>query len=118
MFGVCSGVCFLLSSAMLDAIFTLGAQLFGFAPLQPFRVYPWQAYVQPSDGHWPTPDMHRVAAASATLSRGSLMLLSLLFPSHPIYMLGHTALAPWQSHLTLCLPYMVGRGLFSSFGFI
>ena len=32
------------------------------------------------------------AAPSTTLSRGSLMLLHLLFPGHPIYMVGHTAL--------------------------
>ena len=55
MFGVCSGVCFLLSGALPDAIFTLGAQPLGFAPLQPLGVYQWQAYVQPGDGHWPTP---------------------------------------------------------------
>ena len=45
----------------------MGAQLLGFAPLQPFGVYPWQAYVQPGDDHWSTPGMHRVAAPSATL---------------------------------------------------
>ena len=66
----------------------LGAQPLGFAPLQPLGVYPWQAYVQPCDGHWSTPGMHRVAASSTTLSRGSLMLLSLLFPSHPISVVG------------------------------
>ena len=43
-------------------------------------VYPWQAYVQPGDGHWPTPSMHRVAAPSTTLSRKRLMLLHLLVP--------------------------------------
>ena len=51
MFGVISGVCFLLLGAKLDAIFT-------YAPWQPFGVYPWQAYVQPGDGHWSTPGMH------------------------------------------------------------
>ena len=30
----------------------------------------WQSYVQPGDGHWPTPGMHRVTAPSTTLSRG------------------------------------------------
>ena len=48
----------------------MGAHQLGFAPLQPFGVYPWQAYVQPDDGHWSTPGMHRVAAPSATLCRG------------------------------------------------
>ena len=47
----------------------MGDQLVGFTPLQPFGVYPWQAYVQPGDGHWSTPGMHRVAAPSATLGR-------------------------------------------------
>ena len=42
----------------------MGAQLLGFAPLQPFGVYPWQAYVQPGDGHWSTSGMHRMAAPS------------------------------------------------------
>ena len=47
----------------------MGAQALGFAPWQPFGVYPWQAYVQPGDGHWSTPGVHRVAASSATLGR-------------------------------------------------
>ena len=45
MFGVHSGVSFLLLGAELDAIFTYGAEPLGFAPLQPIGVYPWQAYV-------------------------------------------------------------------------
>ena len=74
----------------------LGAQPLGFAPLQPFGACLWQAYVEPGDGHGPTPGLHRVAAPCTTLSRGSLMLLNLLFPSHPIYMVEHTALGAWQ----------------------
>ena len=70
----------------------MGAQPLGFAPLQPFEVYPWQAYLQPGDGYQSMPGMHRVNAPSTTLSRGSLLLLSLLFPNHPINMVGHTAL--------------------------
>ena len=70
----------------------MGAQLLGFAPLQPFGIYPWQAYVEPGDGHWSTPGIHRVAALSATLGRVSLLLLIQLFPNHPIYLVGHTAL--------------------------
>ena len=66
----------------------MGAQPLWFAPLQPFGVYPWQAYVQPGDGHWSTPGMHRVAAPSATLGRGSLLLLIQLFPN---ILVGHTA---------------------------
>ena len=48
----------------------MGAQPLGFAPLQPFGVYPWHAYVQPGDGHQSMPDMHRVDAPSTTLNRG------------------------------------------------
>ena len=47
----------------------MGAQLLRFAPWQPFGVYPWQAYVQPGDGHRFTPGLHRVTAPSATLCR-------------------------------------------------
>ena len=68
----------------------MGAQPLGFAPLQPFGVYPWQAYVQPSDGHWSTPGMHRVAAPTATLGRGGgLLLVIQLCPSH---LVGYTTL--------------------------
>ena len=47
----------------------MGAQPLGFAPLQPFGVYPWQAYVQPGGGHQSAPGLHRVAAPAATLGR-------------------------------------------------
>ena len=47
----------------------MGVQPLGFAPLQPFGVYPWWA-VQPGDDHQSTPGMHRVAVPSATLGRG------------------------------------------------
>ena len=67
----------------------MGAQLLGFAPLQAFGVHPWQAYVQPGDDHQSTPGMHRVAVPSATLGRGSFLLLIPLCPNH---LVGHTAL--------------------------
>ena len=70
MFGICSSVCFLLSGSCWMPYSPLGAQLLGLAPLQPIGAYPWQAYVQPGDGHWPTLGMHRVAAPFTTLSRG------------------------------------------------
>ena len=47
----------------------MGAQPLEFTPMQPFGVYPWQGYVQPGDGHWSTPGLHRVAAPFATLGR-------------------------------------------------
>ena len=108
-FGVCSGVCFLLLGAELDAIFSYGGSTIRVAPWQPFGVYPWQAYVQPGDGHQSTPGMHRVVAPSATLGRGSLLLLILLCLNH---LVGHTALgALLRVTWSLCLPYMMGRGL-------
>ena len=86
----------------------MGAQPLGFAPLQPFGVYPWQAFVQPGDGHWFTPGMHRVAAPSATLSRGEPSATQSAVPNYPIYMVGHTALGAWQRVTqSLCLPYMM-----------
>ena len=45
---------------------SLGAQPLRFSPLQLLGLYPWQAYVQPGDGHQPTPSMNRVAASSTT----------------------------------------------------
>ena len=59
---------------------SIGAQLLGFVPLQPVGAYLWQAYVQPGDGHQPTPCIYRLDAPSTILSGGSLMLLNLLFP--------------------------------------
>ena len=70
------------------------------------------AYVQPGDGHQPTPGMYRMAAASTALSRGSLLLLNQLSSSHSKYMVGHTALGlDREPPDPLHLPYMVGRGL-------
>ena len=63
------GVCFLLLGAKLDAVFTYGGSTIRVCTLATFRVYPWQAYVQPGDGHQSTPGMHRVAAPTATLGR-------------------------------------------------
>ena len=69
-----------------------GAQPLGFAPLQPFGVYPWQAYVQHGDGDQSMPGLYRVAAPSATLSRGTFLVLSLLFPAIPSIWWG---IQPW-----------------------
>ena len=83
----------------------------GFVPLQPLGVYLWQAYVQPGDGHCPH-QVCRLAAPSTTLSRGSLLLLSQLFPSHPFYMVWHIDLGAWQRFTqSLHLLYLVGRGV-------
>ena len=91
---------------------SMGAQPLGFAPLQPFVVYPWQAYVQPGDGYQSMPGMHRVAAPSCILGRGSLLLLNQLFLNHSIYMVGNTVLGAQQRVTwSLHLPYMMQRGL-------
>ena len=96
---------------MLDAVFPVGAQLLGFASLQPFGAYPWQAYVQPGDGHWSTPGMYRMAASSSALNSGSLLLLNQLSSSHSNYMVGHTAWGVSRVTQSLHLPCMVRRGL-------
>ena len=77
----------------------MGSRTLGFAPLQPFGVYPWQAYVQPGDGHQSTPGMQRVAAPSTTLSRGepSATPSAVPQPSHlygGAYSLGGSAVSP------------------------
>ena len=112
MFGVCSGVCCLLSGSMLDAISTLGCLTIGVCTI----ATSWSLSVAAiCDTCWWLLAHTRYAqsaAPSTTLSRGSLMLLHLLFPSHPIYMVGHTALGAWQRVTqSLHLPYMVGRDL-------
>ena len=90
----------------------MGAQPMKFTPLQPFGAYPWQAYVQPGDGHWPIPGMQRVAAPSTTFAGGSLLLLNQLPSSHSKYIVGHRILGGFQSVIqSLHLPCVVGRGL-------
>ena len=78
----------------------MGAQPLEFVPLQPFGVYPWQACVQPGDGHQSMPGVHRVAATSATLGRGepSATQFAVPQPTHVYggaYSLGDLA----ESHL-------------------
>ena len=55
--------------------------------------------MQPGDGHWSMPGMHRVVASSTTLSRGqpSATQSSVPQPSH-LYS-GAYSLGAWQSHL-------------------
>ena len=108
--GICYSVCFLPLGAIVDAI----SQLLGFVPLQPFRAYPWQAHVQPGDGHWPTPGMHQVAAPSTALSRGDFCYSNQLSSTHSNYMVGHTALGAWQSHLIPPPSLHGGGGVFCS----
>ena len=67
--------------------YPMGTQSLEFAPLQPFGVYAWQAYVQPDDGHWSMPGMHRMAAPSATFSRGEPSATQSAVP-HPSHLYG------------------------------
>ena len=88
------------------------AQPLGFAPLQPFAAYLWQAYVQPNGGHWPTLGMDIVAAASITLSGGEPYATQSAVPQPPhlyggAYSLGGLA----ESHPVLLLSLHGGRGL-------
>ena len=48
----------------------MGTQTLGFSTLQPFGVYPLQAYVPPGDCSWLIPRGHQVAAPPTALGRG------------------------------------------------
>ena len=85
MFGVCSGVCFQVPCWMLYS--PMGAQPLGFASLPPFGGYLCQAYVQPGDGNWPTPGIHRVAAPSTALRMGEPSAMQTGVPQ-PSYLYG------------------------------
>ena len=69
---------------MLDAIFTCGGSTIRGCTLATLWNFPWQAYVQPDDGHWPTLGMHRGAAPSTSLGRGehSATQSAITQPSH------------------------------------
>ena len=58
----------LLSAFMLPSS-PKGTQPLRIVTLQPFGVYPWQAYVPPGDGMWPMPGVHIVADPPTTLSQ-------------------------------------------------
>ena len=89
----------------------MGAQLFGFAMLQPFRVFSWLAYVPAGDGPWPNPRVHQVAAPSMTSFRGSFMLLIQLFPQ-PFYIFGgeYNSMGLADSH-PISSPFQHGSGV-------
>ena len=77
----------------------MGAQPLGFAPSQPFRVYPWLPCVPPCAGLCSMPGVHRVITPSTPLSKVELHVTYSVFSSHSINMVGHTAFGAWQSHL-------------------
>ena len=92
------------------AMFTNKGSTLGLTLSQPFRLYPWHAYVPPGAGPWPMPGVHQVAAPCTALSRGSFMLLTPLSFSHSINMVEHTVLGGQQKvTLFLYLPYIVRR---------
>ena len=84
-----------------------GAQPLGFASLQPLGVYLWQAYVQAGNGHQPTPSMHRVAAPSTTLSRGSFCYSVCCSPAIPSIWWGIQLWGVGRSH-PIPLPSLYG----------
>ena len=98
---------------------SIGAQPLGFVPLQLFVVYPWQAYVQPGDGHWSMPGMHRVAAPFATLGRLEPFATQSAVPQ-PSHLYSGAYSLGVQQRVTqsLCLLYMMERVSFSRFGAI
>ena len=78
--------------------------------------YGWQAYVSPGDDLWLLSlciEYIELFLPPSLEVGGRFMLLILLPPSHFINMVGHTALEGWQRVIqSLCLPYIVGWGLF------
>ena len=68
-----------------------GFNHWGFHILQPFGAYPWQAYVEPGNGHGPTPGMYRVAAPCTALSRGEFSATQSAV-LQPFQLVGHIAL--------------------------
>ena len=54
----------------------MGSKPLGFAPLQAFISYPWQAYVHIDDGLRPMLGIQQVAVSTTALSRGTFILLS------------------------------------------
>ena len=98
----------------MDAIFPYGGSAIRVVPLQPFGVYPWQAYVQPGDSHWSTPGMHRVAAPSATWSRGEPSTTQLAVPQ-PSHLYGGTYSHGGSAESHLIPPSSIHDGKESSF---
>ena len=100
MFGVCSGVCFLLSGAMLDAIFTLGDSTTGVCTIATPWSLPMAGIYATWCGHQPTPGMHRVAAPSTTLSRAKPYATQVCCsPAIPSIWWGIQLWGVWQNHL-------------------
>ena len=89
MFGVHSGVCFLLLGADLDDIFTYGGSTIRVCTLATLWSLPLAAICETLWWSMSTPGMHQVAAPSATLGRVEPLLLILLCPNH---LVGYTAL--------------------------
>ena len=89
----------------------MGAQPLGFAPLQPFGVYPWQAYVQHGDGHWSMPGVHTVAAPSATLGRVEPSTTQSAVPQPSIWCGAYSLGGSVESHLIPLPSLHDGEGL-------
>ena len=94
-FGICCDVELSAFRSMWLSCSPMGAQPLGFVTLQPFRVYPLQAYMPSDEGLWLTPGVHWVAVPPATLNRGSFLLLIQQSLSYSSNMVGHRALGAW-----------------------
>ena len=99
-------VCFLLSSSLIVAVQTNGGSAFEVCNAATLRVYPWQVFVPPGDGHMPMPGVHRMAAHSTGLEGASCCLFSYPQPFH------HYGGA-YSIHQILHLLNMVGDWSFS-----
>ena len=82
---------FYLQAAMWLPVSPVGVQALGFAPYNPLE-HTYDRHMCPADGFWPIPGVHCVAAPCTALSRGSFMILSELYSSHSINIVGHADL--------------------------
>ena len=116
MLGVCSGVCFLLSGAMMGAIFTYAGSTIGICTTATHCSLPMAGICTTWWWSLANSGIHRVAASFIASHRGNLLLLNQLSPSHSNYMVGHTALEVWQRDThSLHLPCIMGGVFFSWF---
>ena len=111
MFGASSDVSFLLSGAILDAIFTPGDPTIGVCTIATLWILPvtgicttwwWSSAQDQVCTEWLLPPLPWVV-------RKPFCCSVQLFPSHPIYMVWHTALGAWIESLQIPLPSLHGE---------
>ena len=110
---VCYSVCFLLSGAILNEVFTSWGSTIGICTTATFWSKSVAGICAPGDGHWPMPGMHQVAAPSPALNRGGAFCYPVSCP--PTVPTIWCNIQLWrlirESPDSLHLPHMLGMGL-------